>query len=193
MVIVYVFMTLVACLGNSSDPVKKKRTADTISAKPQPQAEASDSLNEQKLKLTPMYCRAISDFIRYAFQRKQLPVDTLFFGKHVYGQEDDFPDIQLPEKIEGVPIRLISPEIGLRKQKDRLSMIYINMMGWVDTAKAEFIFVVFSNGGAHQYDYFIDYAQRNNQMELALDTIQFDDYIQSHNQKPKRELIYPIH
>ncbi len=84
--------------------------------------------------------------------------DTLFFGKHAYGQPDDFPDINLPENIENVHIRLISPEEGKHMQAQSTSAIYINMVGWVNHKKAEFIFVTFSNRGRHQFDFFINYV-----------------------------------
>lgn len=107
--------------------------------------------------LTKSYTLAIADFIKAVNEKHKTSFDTLFLGKHVYGQPDDFPDIELPETIENTVIRLISPEAGLTKQKARKSLVYVNIIGWVDQEKAEFIFITFSNGCAHQYDCFINY------------------------------------
>jgi hypothetical protein len=79
--------------------------------------------------LTKIYSQAISEFIKAVKKEQKTGFDTLFFGKHVYGQPDDFPDIELPETIEGTHIRLLSPEGGLKKQKERKSLVYINMVG----------------------------------------------------------------
>ena len=64
------------------------------------------------------------------------------------------------------------------------------MIGWVDKEKAEFIFVVFTNGGEHQYDYFINFIARAPTNELELDEIAFENYLQLNGQKPKRMTIY---
>lgn len=111
-----------------------------------------------KNDLTKIYTRAIADFIKSANKKNKTNFDTLFFGKRKNGQADDFPDIELAKTIENTHIRLITPEEGAKKQNEIKSRIYINLMGWVKTENAEFIFVVFSKGFAHQYDYHLNYT-----------------------------------
>ena len=144
----------------------------------------------QKDELTKIYTQAIAEFIKGAYKQDKTTFDTLFFGKHVYGQPDDFPDIELPETIENTPVRLVTPEVGQKKQQERKSLMYVNMMGWVDKEKAEFILVIFSNGGGHQYDYFIDFTYNSSQKEFELGKIEFENYIDSNGQKPARITIY---
>jgi hypothetical protein len=127
--------------------------------------------------LTKIYTRAISDFIQAVNKKHHTFFDTLFFGKHVYGQPDDFPDIVLPETIEKTQIRLISPEAGLKKQKASKSLVYINLVGWVNQEAAEFIFVIFSNGGEHQYDCFINYKYDPEQKVFRIDDLRYEYYL----------------
>ncbi|MFZ4572411.1 MAG: hypothetical protein ACOYM0_14880 [Bacteroidales bacterium] len=91
-----------------------------------------------KADLTMNYCHAIADFIKAANKKHKTIFDTLFFGKHVYGQPDDFPDIELPKTIENTQIRLIEPENGLKKQKVCKSLVYVNMVGWVEQIRFEY-------------------------------------------------------
>lgn len=80
----------------------------------------------------------------------------------------------MPETIENTYIRLISPEVGTIKQKERKSRIYINMVGWVDKGKAEFLFFVFSNGFEQQYNYSVNYKYNVKRKEFELTKLQFD-------------------
>ena len=74
----------------------------------------------------------------------------------------DFPHIQL-----------ISPEVGTIKQKERKTRIYINMIGWVDKERAEFLFYFFSNGFNQQYNYTINYKYNTKLKAFELDKLQF--------------------
>lgn len=126
-----------------------------------------------KTQLTKVYTQAIGDFIKAANKKNKVNFDTLYFGKRVNGQEDDFPDIKLPELIEKTQIRLVSPEVGATKQKEKDSRIYINLIAWVNNHAAEFIFVVFSNGFSHQYDYTISYTYNQSQKKFDLVKLRF--------------------
>jgi hypothetical protein len=130
-----------------------------------------------KAGLTKIYSRAIADFIKAVNQKHKTSFDTLYFGKHVYGQPDDFPDIELPITIENTRIVLISPEEGVKKQKARKSSVYINLVGWVEKEKAEFIFVTFSKGYEHQYDCFINYKFDPGTKKFNLDQLRFEYYL----------------
>ena len=128
-----------------------------------------------KADLGKVYSQAIGDFIKAANAKNKASFDTLFFGKHVYGQPDDFPDIQLPVTIEHTHIRLITPEAGTKLQKERKASIYINLVGWVEKENAEFIFVVFSNGFEHQYDCQMNYKYNTDKRRFELDKLHFKE------------------
>jgi hypothetical protein len=127
-----------------------------------------------KAKLTKTYTKAIADFIKAANKKNKFNFDTLFFGKHVYGQPDDFPDINLPKTIEKVEIIVITTKLAVKKQKEKKLRIYINLMAWVDKENANFLFVVFSNGFAHQYDYSINYKYNIKIREFELKKLEFN-------------------
>ncbi|MBP9068431.1 MAG: hypothetical protein KBG47_02920 [Bacteroidia bacterium] len=126
-----------------------------------------------KAELTKIYSQAITDFIKAANKKNKTPFDTLFFAKRKNGQPDDFPDIELPKTLEKTHILLISHQVGEKKQNERKSRIYINLIGWVTKENAEFIFVVFSNGFVHQYDYHINYKYNTKLKQFELAKIQF--------------------
>ena len=128
---------------------------------------------QTKADLTKIYSQAIADFIKDANKKNKTGLDTLFFGKRKNGQPDDFPDIKLPETIQNVHIRLISPEVGKVKQKERKSRTYINLIGWVEKEKAEFLFFIFSNGFEQQYNYTLNYKYNVKRKEFELTKLQF--------------------
>jgi hypothetical protein len=138
---------------------------------------SQSSNSPSKAALAKLYSQAISDFIKDANEKHKTSFDTLFFGKHVYGQPDDFPNIELPEAIEKTQIRLITPEDGLIKQQARKSLVYVNMIGWIEQKKSEFIFVIFSNGGEHQYDYFSNYIYDAERKSWKVEQDRFEYYL----------------
>ncbi len=144
----------------------------------------------QKGELTKIYSQAIAEFIKAEYKKDKTKFDTLFFGKHIYGQPDDFPDIELPKTIENTNVKLVTPETGFKKQQERKSLVFINMMGWEDKVKAEFILVIFTNGGEHQYDYTINFNYNSKRKEFVLDKIEFENYLHYKEAKPKRITIY---
>lgn len=126
-----------------------------------------------KADLTKVYSQAIGDFIKAANKKNGSNFDTLYFAKRKVGQPDDFPGIEIQKKIENTEIILIKPELAVITQKARESRIYINLMGWVNKENAEFIFVVFSNGFVHQYDYTLNYKYNTKLKEFELEKLQF--------------------
>lgn len=138
----------------------------------QPTLETSD----QKVDLTKIYSQAIGDYIRFVKMEHNLTFDTLFFGKREFGQADDFPDIELPNRIENTNIKLISPELGKKIQLERKSSFYINLIGWVNSDNAEFIFVTFSNGFVHQFDCFINYNYNTTKQAFEVDSSRFENF-----------------
>jgi hypothetical protein len=126
----------------------------------------ADSLTISNVELTKIYSRAIADYIKGVYKKNKTVYDTLYIGKRNFGQPDDFPNIELPETIENTKIRLIDPEVGKKLQEVRKSWVYINMIGWVDKKRAEFIFVTFSNGIEHKFDFYIHYKHNDTQNEF---------------------------
>lgn len=123
--------------------------------------------------LGKIYTQAIGDFIKVANKKNKSNFDTLFFGKRKFRQADDFPDIELPKKIENTQIRLVPQELIDKIQKEHPSHIFINLVAWVNKDNAEFIFVVFSNGFAHQYDYHFNYKYDTKKKEFVLEKTEF--------------------
>jgi hypothetical protein len=181
-----------ACSNHTGDKSLTGKNIATSSsvASQQTNAATTDSLTIQKDELTKIYTQAIAAFIKAAYKKDKTTYDTLYFGKHVYGQPDYFPDIELPKTIDKTLIRLVAPEVGQKKQAERKSLVYVNMIGWVENEKAEFILVVFSNGGEHQYDYFINFIAKTSTNTFELDNIEFENYLHLNGQKPKRTTIY---
>ena len=183
-----IFLGLTACSNYSRD---KSATETIISDHSLPNNSfETDSLRKQNDELTKIYTEAIAVFIEAAYKKDRITFDTLYFGKHVYGQADDFPDIELPQIIDKTQIRLVSPEFGQKIQAERKSLVYVNMMGWIEKEKAEFLLVVFSNGAEHQYDYIINFIYNTSTNKFDLDKIEFENYLQLKGQKPNRITIY---
>lgn len=135
---------LAACAGQG-------KTADPDTARtPTPLLDSA--------ALAAMYYRAISDYIAEVSNQKLIAPDTLYFSRRKNGQPDDFPDIELPATINQVKICLLDAEKWERQSVEKPSSILINLIGWVDEQDAEFIFVTFSNGLEHQFDYHVEYA-----------------------------------
>ncbi len=165
---------------NESSSIKTE-VVDSLAATRETHAFSSDSLVIPKSELTKIYVQSIADYIKAVNKDYGIKFDTLFFGKHVYGQPDDFPDIELPETIANTQIRLVTPAFGAQKQKDMKSSFFINLMGWVDYDKAAFIFVTFSNNNEHQFDYYLDYNYDMKSSEFNLDKIRFDNFLYKRN------------
>lgn len=138
---------------------------------------SADPIAQQKAELAKRYEQAMGDFIRGVHKEYKISFDTLYFGKRQFGQEDDFPDISLPSIIENTPIQLISPEQGKQKQETNKSSFYINLIGWVDSDKANFIFVAFSNGMAHQFDGYLDYQYDAAKQGFVLVKTRFENFL----------------
>jgi hypothetical protein len=175
-----VFVSFTSCANNSDQKTPKSKTKiQAIEAS----KTTSDNLSKEALE--KVYSMAINDYIKTVYKKDKMQFDILYFGKHVFGQADDFPDIELPTAIANTQIRLIDPELGLSMQQKNKAMVYINMMGFVDQVNASFILVNFSNGAQHQYDYFIDYDYNRNTKEYCLTKIAMEDYRKLTNNKPK--------
>ena|ERR1700752_3254332 len=125
-----------------------------------------------KAELTTYYSQAISDYIMAVNKEHNIRFDTLFFGKH-----DQFPDITLPESIANTKIKLIRFEDAVTLQAERQSSYYINMVGWGNKNNYEFMFVTFTNGSAHQFDYFINYKYNAKRKSFESINSRFEYYL----------------
>lgn len=163
------------CVNETKDHPQKNQSVGSNYSTVNQQANyaEADTTLLQKAELTKIYTKAIAEFIRAANKKNETAFDTLYFAKRKNGQPDDFPDIELPGKIENTQIVLVAPEIAEKLQQELKTRVYINLMGWTDKEKAEFIFVVFSNGFDHVYDYSISYMLNTTNKELELEKIQF--------------------
>lgn len=126
-----------------------------------------------KADLQKIYIQAISDFIKAAEEKNGKAFDTLFINNRKQNDEDDFPDISLPKLIAKTPIVMDNFDVNLdvyRKLKHRKNL---NLIGWVDNKKAEFMFVVFANGFDHQYDYNIKYIYNKKIKKYEMVSIKF--------------------
>ncbi len=172
-------LVLIGCSNHAANNsnIGKLVVDNASTTTPDANAHSTDGKTVSKDELTKIYSQSIADYIKAVNKEYKISFDTLFFGKHVYGQPDDFPDIELPETIENTPLRLVSPELGLQKQKERKSLFYINLMGWVDQENAEFIFVCFSNGGEHQFDGFFNYKYNTESKGFELINSRFQNFL----------------
>ncbi|HRI58128.1 MAG TPA: hypothetical protein PK228_00310, partial [Saprospiraceae bacterium] len=165
-------IALASCTGQAtSKPDSKEIIADSLSNKDFTQ---TDTYKVSDNDLTKIYSRAISDYITEVSKQDLMVFDTLYLGKRNNGQPDDFPNIVLPATINNIEIRLIEPEVGKKLQEEKKLSVYINLIGWVDKDKAEFIFVTFSNGFEHKFDCHIYYQYDSDRMEFDLTKSQIE-------------------
>jgi hypothetical protein len=148
------------------------------------------SMTLSKDELTKIYVQAIDEFIKTVSTKNNIAFDTLYFGKRKYGQPDDFPDIELPTTIGKTQIRLVNPTFGEKIQRERRNLVYVNLMGWVEKEKADFIFVVFTNGFVHQFDYYLYFSWVDSTKKFELDKIDVENYKLVESQKSERVTIY---
>ena len=114
---------------------------------------------ETENKLNQFYIQAIEDFIGESNKKNNTSFDTLYFLNRKDGDpENDFPDIDLPNKIKNTQILLITPENGLKTQHENKLRKYVNMIGWINEKNAEFLFFVFSNGFEYKYNFKLNYT-----------------------------------
>ena len=172
-------LVFLGCSSNSPNQPTSIQTDTSVSAK----QKLVDSPNSatQKEELSKIYSQAISDYIKLVNKEYKLSFDTLYFGKHSNGQPSDFPDIALPSTIENTRIKLVSPEQGEKIQKKRKTSFYINLIGTADAQMADFIFVTFTNGFAHQFDCFITYKFNTIENKFVLETTRFENYLYKAN------------
>lgn len=125
-----------------------------------------------KSELTQCYTLAISDYLKSVYYEHQFRFDTLYFGK-----DDQFPDIKLPAVIENTYIQLLSPDTGLKLQKKRKDIFFVNMIGWGDKNQYEFMLVTFTKACEHQFDWRVDYKYNVKKKIFEIGHSHFDYYL----------------
>jgi hypothetical protein len=180
-VLIFLLLNCVACIEKTKNRVDSMKN-DTTSI--QQNNEIQDP------SLASIYSLAIKQFIETVKKKDNIQFDTLYFGKHVYGQADDFPDITLPKQIVNTQILLIDPDKANHIWSQNINSIYINLMGFVEKNNAKFIFITFTNGFKHQYDYTFDFNFNANENKFDLNKIEFEDYRNFEGKKPSSQLIF---
>lgn len=151
----------------------------------------SDTLPSLKSDVRDIYIQAIKDYISAIKKKDQTIFDTLFFVDRQWQAPDDFPDLRLPEQIDGVVIRLISND-GKNPQKLNCTKLtpMINLMGWIEVDKAEFIFVAFYPEFKHQFDCYLNYDLNSNDKNISLKKLTIEVLNYDANGKPKHYDVY---
>jgi len=130
------------------------------------------SMNTQRL-----YIQAIEDYLRQVKIKYRSTPDTLFIIKRIHGKSDDFPNIDIPEKLLYTRIIVWSEERVRKAMEESSRRKCLNMMGWIEEKKSsEFIFVLFSNGYQHMYDCTLRYVYNRNKRKYLLKQTIFKDY-----------------
>jgi hypothetical protein len=174
-ILYFIFSLLfLGCSSNSTSKSTSIQT-DTLALAKQNRVDLQNS-SIQNDELIKIYSQAIGNYIKLVNEKYKLTFDTLYFGKHHNGQSSDFPDITLPSTIENTQIKLVPPEQGEKIQEKRKTSFYVNLFGTVDFDKADFIFVTFSNGLAHQFDCFITYKFNAIENKFVLEATRFENY-----------------
>lgn len=146
----------------------------------------SDSLAPKPPTLTKTYTQAITAYINAVHQKDQSRFDTLFLGKR-----PDFPDLDLPDTISGVNIRVLEEgEINRKKLNYQKTTPYINLIGFVETDAAEFIFVTFYPEFNHQYDCYLNFKVEPGKKEFVLEKSRIEVLVPGSAGKPGHYAVY---
>jgi hypothetical protein len=125
--------------------------------------------------LLKIYSIAISQYIKAIYEKDKIKLDTLFFNKRKNGQPDDFPDIELPQSINGTRILLLTPDEAKSKQQFfKRSTPFINLIGFENEDKVEFIFITFYPDFQHRYDCYINYLYNSKTGEFDSGTTRIE-------------------
>lgn len=152
----------------------------------------SPGIQAKNTALTNMYIRAIRDYMGGVYQKDSTLFDTLYLADRKTGGPDDFPDITLPREIGKTKIVMIpatsaskAPEIQFGETTP-----LINLMGWIDETKAEFIFVTFFPGYHHQFDCHIIYSFLPIEKDYQLENLTMEVPVAGENGKSGHFSIY---
>lgn len=187
-----VFIAFASCSATVTEKADaiKSDTAVTINQLSDP--IVVDSNQFDKAVMTNTYINAIQDYIEAIHRKDKTSFDTLYLANRKLGGPDDFPDIELPKQIDGVEIILLSfgaAHTEKINQYKKTSPI-INLMGWVDKKKAEFIFVTFYPEFNHKYDCYINYDFNSTKNSYDLKKLTIEVLTVDKNGKPDHFAIF---
>lgn len=182
-----VFIAFASCSASVTEKTDMTKT-ESDSAKAKNQSSDSivgDDNQVDEVVLTSIYIKAIKDYIEAIHQKDKTSFDTLYFANRKMGGPDDFPDIELPKQINGAGIVLLSfGEAHTDKIKHyKKTSPMINLMGWVDKVKAEFIFVTFFPEFNHKYDCYINYKFNSEKSDYDVEKLTIEVLVMDKNGK----------
>lgn len=100
--------------------------------------ETNSTPDVNKDDLTNKYTQAIAEYMKACNDQNKTDFDTLYIGIHA-----DFPNIELPKKIENTILIPVIPEQDKERLSPHRKSIYLNIFGWIETETSEFIIVTF--------------------------------------------------
>ena len=181
-------ISLTTCSNQANDKSSKNEMVSSSSLKPAQHTglPKNDSLIIGEVELAKIYSQAIEEYLRAVSEKEKTNFDTLFLGKQI-----NFPEIDLPATIGRTRIRLLGQEeIGNKKSIYSQSSPYINLIGFVEVDKAEFIFVTFYPEFHHQYDCYIDFRYDSEKKEFDLDKLRIEVLIRNKEGKAEHYAVY---
>lgn len=175
---------LVNCANQVNDQSGKNETVPASSGNIPQNTDSSE--NDSLTVLAKIYSQAIAEYGRAVHKMEKTDFDSLFFGKQF-----DFPDIELPTTINGATICILTPEeVNNKKLSYGKSSPYINLIGFIEHDRAEFIFVTFYPEFHHQYDCHMNFKCNSQKKEFELDKLQIEILIYNKEGKADHYAIY---
>lgn len=156
-----VLLILSLCLAHCGSRNVETTKRDSLTSSITP----VDSLEKTK----QAYSRAIAEYLIAAYQTEPTLPDTLFIGKH-----DQFPQIQLPNTIEGVVICVLTNEEYEPKTKYRAHSVFINMIGTSKGNHWDFKMVVFYDWAKPQHNFNVSFDYVPELEKFVTDSLYFE-------------------
>ncbi|MES2703650.1 MAG: hypothetical protein V4649_13500 [Bacteroidota bacterium] len=121
---------------------------------------------QARVSKSKAYSRALDEYIKAVYPKGTAKPDTLFIGKN-----EHMDGVKLPGVVQGATVDLLTSEDAQKKLSYRRSLIYLNIVGWLDKHTAEFLIVTFLEfkPQRHCYLYFTNAAGG----EMKLDSLRF--------------------
>ena len=134
-----------------------------------PGQEISSLPKEQQIKT---YCRVIAEYINSLNKNPKLNFDTLYIGNH-----PEFPQIKLPDLIEGKKIILLTYKEGDKEPQNNNSFVFVNIIELKSSKNSiEFMLVTFHKGYHPQHNSYIHLKYNPKKKEYVLGKeVRFED------------------
>lgn len=173
--LLFIFATsLLSCLSSPHNSTPEKENSAPLASKNQ----KIESAKQHPDPTTGIYIQAIEKYLEAVFQRDKTNLETLYVLKRNNGQPDDFPKINLPTSLKNTKIVLLDQkESELQKHLFKKNSPAVNIIGWIEEQKAEFIFVTFFPEFQHSFDYHIRFKKTNTEKRYHFDTLFNKEFI----------------